>query len=260
MRTAAFGSAAELKALLDRGLNPNSKTEGGTTILMMAAPDIAKLKLLVEDGADVKAKARSGYTATMVASLYQGSGEALKFLLDHGAEAAPGKGVSFNASRLMLAAMAGDPGNVTLLHAKGADPNRKMLLIGVFPTSPLSVAATTGDVPTIRALLAAGADIRELDEDGLNLLDFVVLANHVEAAQALIAAGVAVNQTDSYGYTPLLYASTVDFGDSRMVDLLLSAGANPNLRNKQGKTALGQAKAYRFSYIEASLERAGARE
>ncbi len=260
MRTAMFGTPAELKSLLDKGLDPNSKTEGGTSILMMAAPDLAKMKLLIEHGADVKAEAKTGYTALMVASLYQGSGDSLRLLLAHGAEAAPGKGVMFNASPLMLAAMAGDAGNVTLLRSKGADPNRKMLLLGAFPTSPLSIVAGSGDAVTMRALIAAGADIHELDPDGLNLLDFAVLANHLEAAQALIAAGVPVNQADQFGYTPLLYASTIDFGDSRMVDLLLHAGADPSIRNKEGRTALAQAKAYQYKYIQASLEKAGARE
>ncbi len=135
-----------------------------------------------------------------------------------------------------------------------------MLLLGVFPTSPLNIVAASGDLPTLRALIAAGADIHELDPDGLNLLDFAVLANHPDAARVLIAAGVPVNQADSFGYTPLLYASTVDFGDSRMVDLLLRSGADPNLRDKAGKTALAQAKAYHYNYIQASLKKAGARE
>ena len=37
METALFGTAAELKAQLDAGLDPNSKTPEGTTLLMMAA-------------------------------------------------------------------------------------------------------------------------------------------------------------------------------------------------------------------------------
>ncbi len=45
MRTAAFGTAAELKALLERGLDPNSRTEAGTSILMMAADDPAKTEV-----------------------------------------------------------------------------------------------------------------------------------------------------------------------------------------------------------------------
>jgi ankyrin repeat protein len=87
-----------------------------------------------------------------------------------------------------------------------------------------------------------------------------VLTNHLEAAQALIAAGVALNDTDKHGYTPLLYASTIDFGDDRMVNLLLRAGADPKVRTKGGETALSQAKRYQYPHIQTALERAGAPE
>ena len=43
METALFGTAAELKAQLDAGLDPKSKTPDGTTLLMMAAPDAKKV-------------------------------------------------------------------------------------------------------------------------------------------------------------------------------------------------------------------------
>src|SRR5688572_4800902 len=45
--TILFGTAAEVKRLLDGGLDPNASTKsGGTTALMMAVPDTEKMKLL----------------------------------------------------------------------------------------------------------------------------------------------------------------------------------------------------------------------
>ena len=126
METALFGTAAELKAKLDAGLDPNSQTPEGTTLLMMAASDAEKVQLLIDRGADVHAKAKSGFTALMVATTYFGTSPSVKLLLEHGAEANPGKGVMFDASPLFLAALAGDRDNIALLLAKGADPNRKM--------------------------------------------------------------------------------------------------------------------------------------
>jgi ankyrin repeat protein len=260
MRTALFGTTAELKTLLDRGLDPNSQTERGTSLLMMAAPDAAKMKLLIDRGANVNAKAKSGYTALLIASLYRGSGEAIQLLLSKGASAAPSASVLFNASPMVLATFAGEPGNIALLRGKGADPNRKMLLLGTFPISPLGLATSLGEVEMMKALMAAGADLKERDPDGLSLLHMAVLAYHPEAAQALIDAGVSLNNADKHGYTALLYASTVDYGDDRMVRLLLRAGANPKLRTRTGETALSQAKRYRYPYIQAALEGAGARE
>jgi len=260
MRTVVFGTAAELKALLDKGLDAKAKTEDGTTLVMLAAPDAAKIKLLVERGADVNAKAKTGYTALMVASLYRGSGDAVRYLLSKGASAAAGTGVMFNASALFLATYAGEPGNIALLKAKGADVNRKMMLIGTFPWSPLMAAVNFGEVEVMKTLIAAGSDLKEHDPDGLGLLHSAVLANKVEAAQALISAGAALNDADKHGYTPLLYASTVDFGDDRMVNLLLKAGADAKVKSKAGETALAQAKRFKYTHIQAALEKGGAKE
>jgi ankyrin repeat protein len=149
---------------------------------------------------------------------------------------------------------------VALLHGKGVDVNRKMLLLGAFATSPLAVAVNFGEVDVIKALVAAGADIKEHDDDGLSLLHMAVLTNHLEAAQALVAAGVPLNDVDKHGYTPLLYASTVDFGDDRMVKLLLRAGADSKVRAKAGETALSQARRYQYPHIQTALENAGARD
>ena len=91
METALFGTAAQLKAQLDAGLDPNSKTPGGTTLLMMAAADAGKVKLLIDRGADVNAKAKSGFTPLMVASSYYGSSAAVRLLLKTACERAAGR-------------------------------------------------------------------------------------------------------------------------------------------------------------------------
>ena len=195
----------------------------------------------------------------MVASLYRGSADAVRFLLSKGASAAAGNGVMFNASALFLAATAGDVENIALLKSKGADVNRKMLVFGTFLASPLGAAVFFGEAGVMKTLIAAGADAKERDSDGMGLLHSAVLGNHVEAAQALIAAGAPVNDADKFGYTPLLYASTVDFGDDRMVNLLLKAGADPALKSKAGETALSQARRFKYAHIQAALEKGGAK-
>ena len=56
-----FGSVADVRRLLDGGLSANAATKsGGTTALMMAAPDVEKMRLLLDRGADVNARARAG--------------------------------------------------------------------------------------------------------------------------------------------------------------------------------------------------------
>jgi ankyrin repeat protein len=255
MEQAMFGTAEELKARLATGLDPNSHSADGTTLAMAVAYDPGKLKLLIDRGADINAKAKTGYTALMVATTYRGTAESVKLLLAHNAEARSGTGVMFNASPLVLAAMADDAENVSLLLAKGADPNRKMLALGFFPISPLLAAVTFEDPALIRSLVNGGANIHAKDDDGMTALDWAVLAHHPGTVKALLSLGAAadVNAKDSFGYTPLLYASTVDFGDAEILKALLSAGADSKIADKDGKTPLAHAREY--PYLRAALEK-----
>ena len=225
-----------------------------------AAPDQNKLKLLLERGADVRAKAKSGFTALMAACLYRGTSGSVHLLLDKGAEVNPGKEVVFNVSPLFFAAFVGDRENVALLRGRGADPQRRMLQFGQFPASPLFVATFQGDAEMVKDLLESGANMQEQDESQMTALHWAVLNNHVGVVKALIQAGAKLNQIDKFGYTPLLYAATIDFGDTAVLETLLKAGSDPKIRNKEGKTALEQARRYSYPDIKRVLEASGASE
>ncbi len=257
MEIALFGTAAELKAQLDAGLDPNTRTTEGTSLLMMSAMDAEKVKLLIDHGAQVNAKAKTGFTALMIASTYQGTSESVRFLLDHGAEVNPGKDVMYNASPLFLASLAGDSETIALLLAKGADPNRMMSVIGAFPTPPLIAAATIDNMATVKALLAGGADVRGKDSDSMTALHWSVISHHADVAKTLLEAGAEVSAVDRFGYTPLLYAATIDFGDADTATALLQAGADPGAKDKKGETPMSHARD--IPYTRSALEKAGAR-
>ncbi|WP_171257606.1 ankyrin repeat domain-containing protein, partial [Acinetobacter baumannii] len=64
---------------------------------------------------------------------------------------------------------------------------------------------------------------------------------HVETVRALIAAGVNVKHDNNLGWTALLEALLLGNGksnDQQIVALLQYAGANPNLAAKDGITTL----------------------
>ncbi len=182
METALFGTAAELKTALDGGLNPNSRTAQGTTLLMMAAPDAEKVKLLIDRGADVRAKAKSGYTALMVATTYLGTSESVKLLLAGGADVREKDADSMTPLHWAVVAHHADV--VKVLLAGGADVNA----VDRFGYTPLLYAATIdfGDAETATALLQAGADPNLKDKTGKTALaqarDFPYLRAALESA------------------------------------------------------------------------------
>lgn len=82
-----------------------------------------------------------------------------------------------------------------------------------------------------------------------------MLGHHAELARLLIARGADVNRVDG-GMTPLLYAASIDHGDSAIVDLLLKAGARPDVRGPDGLTALDLARQRNHLHLVASLSAA----
>jgi len=92
------------------------------------------------------------------------------------------------------------------------------------------------------------------ENTGINLLHWAAIANRPEVIPVLAAAGVPINAMDDFHYTPLMYAATIDFGDARVLKALLKAGADPKIRNNEGRTALEQARYYRHAQLEKALQ------
>ena len=254
-----FGTADEVRKLLDGGLSANASTKsGGTTALMMAAPDAAKMRLLLDRGADVNARARSRFSALMVAAQYQDSDEAINLLLDRGAQvASPPEGAPvFNANPFFLASYAGNARVLKLLLAAGSKLDDSMLVIGTSRATPMLGAFKFGDIEVARTLLDLGAPVDFADGNGITMLGRAVLNHEVEMARMLIERGANVNVVDKRGMTPLLWAANIDFGDAAMVDLLLASGARADARTTDGLTPLELARKHGHANLIPSLERA----
>jgi ankyrin repeat protein len=249
-RTALFGTAERLASWLDRGLDPNSQTRDGTTVLMMAAPDAAKVALLLARGADARRRTASGCDALTIAASYRGTTAAMQALIDAGAEAQASPGVHARHSPLVFASMTGDVDNVALLLAHGANPSE-----GASPQAdtPIAAAVTFGHVDVVRLLVSAGAHAGITENSGINLLHWATITNRSAVVPALVEAGVPLNARDDSGFTPLMYAATIDFGDTETLTALVKAGADKTIRNNQGRTASEQAHHYGHARLEAAL-------
>ena len=243
VRTALSGTPEQLARLLDSGLDPNSKTVNGTTILMMASPDAEKVRILLARGADAKARAASGCDALTIAAAYRSTAAALKLLLEAGAEAKPPDGLRVRHSPLVLAAMSGDLENVQTILRYVPDTN----------SEALSQAITFGYPDVVRTLIASGAGAKFTDSSGINLLHWAAITNRPAMIPILVEAGVPIDAVDDSGFTPLMYAATIDFGNTEALKVLLKAGADPNVRNFDGRTALDQARRYKHAALAAAL-------
>jgi ankyrin repeat protein len=257
--TMLFGSVADVRRLLDGGLDPNASTRsGGTTALMMAAPDAEKMKLLIDRGANVNARSATRFSALMVAAQYQDSEAAISLLLDRGAQVAPpadGAPV-FNANPFFLASYAGNARVLKRLLSAGSKLDDSMLVIGTSRATPMLGAFKFGDIEVARTLLDLGAPVDFADGNGITMLGRSALNDEVEMARMLIDRGANVNVVDKLQMTPLLWAAISDFGGSAMVDLLLRSGARTDVRSRDGLTPLELARKYGHTAIVPSLERA----
>jgi ankyrin repeat protein len=206
---------------------------------MMAAADPEKVRLLISRGADVKARAESGVDAVTIAAGYRGTSESIRMLLDAGAAPEPPEGVRVKYSPLSLSSMNGDLQNVSLLLARGARASAQAL----------SEAVTFDHADVVQMLINSGADVGITESSGINLLHWAVITNRPAVIPVLIAAGVPLNATDDFGFTPLMYAATIDHGNVDALRELIKAGADRRIRNADRRTPLEQARRYKHSEI-----------
>lgn len=95
----------------------------------------------------------------------------------------------------------------------------------------------------------AGAPVDQTDDDGITPLGWSAIGHRPEIARILIEHAADVNHVDKKGMTPLLYAASIDFGDSSLIDLLLKSGANTAARTSEGLTALDLARKYKQAQL-----------
>jgi uncharacterized protein len=140
--------------------------------------------------------------------------------------------------------MTGDVENVKLLLAHGANASEE---------TAISNAITFGYPDVVRTLLSAGASAGLTESSGINLLHWAVITNRPAVIPALAGASVRIDATDDFGFTPLMYAATIDFGDAEALQALLEAGADRSIRSNEGRTALEQARHYKHALHAAAL-------
>lgn len=135
---------------------------------------------------------------------------------------------------------------VDMLLVAGADITPRMYATGASSSTLLiETIERSVSLPVFTHLISRGADIhcRRVNEygshGGLTALHLAAEKRLVPHAEALIAAGAGVNDADSDGCIPLIYA--IDNHDVAMVRLLLRAGSLIEAKDATGSRPLSRA-------------------
>jgi ankyrin repeat protein len=103
--------------------------------------------------------------------------------------------------------------------------------------SALMLAALSGKYDIVQKLLDCGSDTKFQDSDGLTALHMAIEEDFIDIATLLVEHDPElVIVVDKYNWYPLLYA--VSFSTPEMIELLLDNGADPNVQNSDGNSAL----------------------
>ncbi len=102
--------------------------------------------------------------------------------------------------------------------------------------APLIDAVKSGDVGTVKSLLAKKADVNATGADSSSALHWAVQANNLEMVGLLLDAGAKADLKTRYNITPLSIAASN--GNAKIIERLLAAGVDPNSTSEDGQSAL----------------------
>lgn len=182
----------------------------------------AEVKALIEKGADLEARDSQGRTALLLAVA----------------------GNHVEMARALLAA--------------GASPNTQ----AANRDTPWLLAGASGRTDIIAAMLPLKPDLRLRNRYGGNALIPACERAHVETVKLLLTSGIDVNHVNDLGWTCLLEIVILGDGGPRhqeVARLVLAAGADPNLADRDGLTPLAHARARGQAAVAELIEQAGGR-
>lgn len=259
----------------DRSLTM-ARNARGATLLMQAAlyGHVQDVRWLLEHGADANISDAAGSTPLMWALE---DANKVRTLLAAGANVNARTGDGQTAILIALEEACGadvvkllleagaratpDEGTDPLvLAARNSDPETMKLLAakrgGKYPPGALTGAAFMDCLACVQLVLEQGVN----KVAASNALEVAATPGRVQLLEALLAAGADVNVRDSNGTTALMRAAYSDYPEVDRVQLLLAHDADVNARDESGDTALRIAKRKGSTSVVTLLLKAGAKE
>lgn len=164
----------------------------------------------------------------------------VKNLLSKGANP---NSVDANGNPMLILAIKDNSANVIDLLIN--DPKIDVDLSNKSGETPLMIASIQGNLPLVKTLVLKKKAM--VDHIGWTPLHYACTKGHLEVAQFLIANGATVDSLSLNNTTPLMMA--VQSGNEQLVKLLLDQGADLQLRNALGLSAIDIADIYDKPWI-----------
>ncbi|NXA42596.1 RN5A ribonuclease, partial [Eudromia elegans] len=238
-----------VKELLEKGANVNSRAESGWTPLQSAVHTDEDMALfLLEKGADLHARKDNGGTAFIEAGM-EGSVRLLDLFLAHGSDINEHDDNGFTA--FMEAAWYGREEALRFLYSQGADVNMGRIVgeekrkLNKGGATALMDACKEGYLSVVKALVQdMNADLNTCDNQDRNALIHALKKNShkkpetsVSIGLFLLGCGIDVKSRDENGKTALILAAEVESLD--LVKALLERGEiDIDDADNEGNTAL----------------------
>ncbi|MBV0900136.1 MAG: ankyrin repeat domain-containing protein [Wolbachia endosymbiont of Fragariocoptes setiger] len=260
VKSAERGDLESVKLFVERDkIDVNSKSLDNDTALHKASWNghIKIVQYLISQGADVNIEPISGYPVTpLVCAVWKGHVEVAEFLIQNGAHS----DVTLEGRDLLdKAVLSNNPEMIDLLLKKyGYDFNR----YGPKGLTPLIIAFQASKYESACFLLNKGADYRKFSaQDNLSPLHYIssyvkdnsdcsrlvkLLLNHIQKVEGKERTIDYINHVetfddtfcDTFGGSPRKYTAlhmACSFENYAAVKLLLEYGADPNIKDSEGK-------------------------
>lgn len=255
VQAAGKGDLGTVNLIISRGADVNQRDNCNDTPLTAAArggfPDVVQALLKAGARIDYRGICPEPQRSVLCVAAEQGNLETVRLLMERGAP--PNGRDERGRTPLMCAASAGNLEAMTFLLRNGADIHAVESTPTSFPPpidTALMHAARNGRWQAVELLLNEGARVNDK-----GLADFTALAYAIERSffgpvhetnprdypatlRILLERGAGPNSEvqDQWRSTPLALAVRGD--KTRLLPILLAAGANPNSRGAAGETPL----------------------
>jgi uncharacterized protein len=216
-------------------------------------PVIATLeKALAARPTTARKASAAAFSAALSAAATSGDADAAAIALRQGADLETRDG---NGRTPLILAVTHDRIEVArLLVALGADPD----IQDAQKDSAWLVTGVTGSVAMLEALLPAKPDLSLRNRFGGVSVIPASERGHVDYVRRVVKTGINVNHVNDLGWTALLEAVILGDGSAsyqQIVQILLAAGADPAIADKEGVAALQHAQEKGHTEIARQLER-----